>query len=71
MFCPDRCLDCEQATGNLRLWNHCSDSAALATLLHGDGYKLLHLMPRDPTLQATTGNEGGEGNDSDDSEVES
>ena len=64
-------IDCEQATGNLWHWNHCSDSAALAALLHDEGRKLFHLMPRDPTLQATAENGGGERNDSDDNEVES
>ena len=46
-------IDCKQAMGNLWHWNHCSDSAALAALLHDEERKLFHLMPRDPALQAT------------------
>ena len=63
-------IDCEQTTNNLWHWNHCSDSAALAALLHGDGCKLFHLMPANPILQATTENGRGEGKGGDDSAVE-
>ena len=65
-----RGIDCEQTTNNLWHWNHCSDSAALAALLHGDGCKLFHLMPGNPILQATAENGRGEGKGGDDSAVE-